>query len=92
MPITDSINVVVTQFQVKETKKDCDYQVRYKDEEMDGRIKDLEQHYERLLDEAQTKYETLKMQKLETVIHLWQFYVFVIISNIFLTLIIPEKL
>lgn len=79
--------VVMIQFQVKETEKNCEYQVRYKDEQMDGRIRELEVHYERLLDEARAKYETLKMEKLEMVIRLWLFYVFV---DMFLTLIIPE--
>lgn len=75
------------QFQVTETEKNCDYQMQYKDEQMDGRIRELEEHYERLLDEARTKYETLKMEKSEMVIHLWLFYVFV---DMFLTLVIPE--
>lgn len=52
-----------------DTEKHCQYEIKYNNEQIAGKIKDLETHYEGLLDEATAKHQTLYMAKAQMVHH-----------------------
>lgn len=56
--------------QVVDTEKHCEYEIKYNNEQLAGKIRDLEKHYDGLLDEASAKNQSLYMAKAEMV-HDW---------------------
>ncbi|KAG0613874.1 hypothetical protein M758_6G135600 [Ceratodon purpureus] len=50
---------------VKDTEEHCEYEIKYNNEQLAGKIKALEDRYEGLLDEARVKHQSLYMAKAE---------------------------
>lgn len=46
---------------------ECEYQLRMREEKLDGRIRDLKDQYNVILDEMRAKHQELIMAKAETV-------------------------
>jgi len=61
---------VLIDSQVVDTEKHCEYEIKYNNEQVARKIRDLEKHYEGLLDELTAKNQTLYMAKAEMV-HDW---------------------